>query len=338
MDGSGPADQTVATGYWRIAGHRGLLLSLAGCLNNPAHAYLFLGPRQVGKTRMGIELAKALNCLAEPGARPCQNCSECRLVEREIHPDVSFLRPNEKENILIEQARQLRQQLTLRPNQGRWRVVILPADLLTESASDALLKTLEEPSPNVVLVLTGHDLDAIPETVVSRCRTCLFGLVETSDILSELMSRCVEQVTAEEIAGLARGAMGWAIEASQDGELLARRRAMRDDLMRWTGGSPLDRLDAAEGLASSGGKLDTSRRLALEELELTITWWRDVLAASAGRPDLVLNSTELDAIESASRGQDPPSVVRVIRAISTAATRIGENVDPRLALEALAAS
>ena len=324
----------MGKGTWRVAGHSAVVESLARSVDRPAHAYLFLGPARVGKTTMALELAKALNCLEVD--RPCQVCSECKLITRASHPDVTLLLPNEKENVVIEQARQLRQEISLFPSQARKRVVIMAGDRLTEPAADALLKTLEEPPEHVVLILTGHELESIPETVVSRCRLVGFGFVAAPDIVSELVDRGIDTERAEKLASLAYGAPGWAIEASSDDDLVARRESMRSDLGAWTGGSVLERLRAAEGLAGGGGKLDRARATSLEELELMITWWRDVLVTAAGQPDLVLNAGERSDLERQASAETVAGALRAIRAIGTAATRIDENVDPRLALEALA--
>ena len=320
---------------WRIAGNAAAVETIARSVESPAHAYLLLGPRRTGKTTLAVELAKALNCLSD--GRPCQVCSECVLIGKSGHPDVTYLSPNEKNNLTIDQVRQLRQEINLRPNQARRRVVILPADRLTESAADALLKTLEEPPEHVVLVLTGHELDAIPETVVSRCRLVLFGFVAATEIEAELVGRGVEPERAAILASLAYGAPGWAIEGAEDEELVANREAIRHDLNRWTTGSLRDRIAAAESLSSSGG-LDRARTLALEELELMTTWWRDVLVTAVGRPDLVVNDGDRSRLAEIAVKAGPAEILRQVRAITTAATRIDEYVDPRLALEALAVS
>src|SRR6266487_606693 len=118
------------------------------------HALLFVGPAGVGKTRLALELAKALNCEGEDS--PCGACVHCRQIASGSHPDVVLLERGEgKDSIAIGQVRELRQEATLRPFQGRRKVyVIAGAEALTAQAADALLKTLEEPPPELVLVLT----------------------------------------------------------------------------------------------------------------------------------------------------------------------------------------
>lgn len=317
-------------GVWHVRGHDGVVRTLRKSLDHPAHAYLILGPRGAGKKTLAIELAKALNCEASLSERPCQTCNSCELIDRMIHPDVSYLEPVEKASISIDQVRFVRRDLSILPNQGRWRVAIIQADLLTEPAADALLKTLEEPNDRVVLVLTGGDMFTIPETIVSRCRVVQLGLVGVEVISAELRSRGIDTQQSDELAQLAYGSVGWAVTASTKPDEVARRQSIRKDIARWGSTSLLDRLSAAESLAAAG-KPDKVRALAMEELETMMTWWRDVLLASSGQNDLMVGAARPEDASS----QTPATAVKAIREIATAATRIKENVDSRLTLEAL---
>jgi DNA polymerase-3 subunit delta' len=320
---------------WRVRGHEHAVRMLCAALDHPAHAYLILGPKDTGKRTLALELAKALSCEASASRRPCQTCPACLLVGKMGHPDVSILQPEEKAQISIDQVRAMRQELTLRPNQGRWRVAIIQADMLTEPAADALLKVLEEPCERVVLVLLGASLESIPETVASRCRTVQLGLVPVSVVAEELRARGVQPEEAEKLAALSFGATGWAVRASQDPAMAAARSAIRDDVARWGDESLLSRLQAAQALAT-GTKMTERRATVMEELEVMMVWWRDVLLAVSGEPDLVVNSTSLGDIERVAARGSTASALAAIRAIAAAGTRITENVDPRLTLEALA--
>jgi len=327
---------TGANGTWRISGHEHAVKLLAGSLTSPAHAYLFLGPKSIGKRTLALELAKALNCEASEGERPCQGCSSCRLIGSGGHPDVSVLEPDEKEHVSVDQVRELRRQLALFPGQGRWRVVIVRADWLTENAADAFLKTLEEPNPQVVLILTGHDLESIPETIVSRCRCVVLDFVPVDAVVQELRARGADQATAERLSGLCYGAAGWAIDAFKDGRLADRRATLRDDLARWASGSLLERLQAADNLSGGTGRKDTIRSTVIEELEVMTSWWRDILFAASGQPGLIVNGAASAEIEALAARESLESALSTLRAILKTATRINQNVDPRLALEALA--
>ncbi len=323
---------------WGLVGHGSAIRALSNGVAAPAHAYLLLGPHRVGKRTVARQFAAALNCEQEVGAGPCGRCQSCRLIERWIHPDVTLLEPEDKERISIDQVRQLRSTLSLRPSQGRWRVVVVRGGTLTEQASDALLKTLEEPCPQVILVLTSHSLDDLPETIVSRCRLVLLGMVQAGDIAHELQRRGIEAAEAERTAALAYGAPGWAIEAIDNPELRERRERLQADLEQWCGASLLERFEAVQGLTASTGRSDKTRTMVIEEIELLMAWWRDVVLAASGRIDAIVNrSSQAEIIATAARLGLRGAMDR-LRSVALAGQRIDENVDPRLTLEALAVS
>src|SRR5579859_3273957 len=202
---------------WNVLGHDRTVRLLQRALerNTMPHALLFVGPSGIGKTHLARELAKALNCVGEDS--PCQRCVHCRQIDADSHPDVTLVeRPDGKESIAILQVRELRETSSLRPFQGKQKVyVIAGAESLTAQAADALLKTLEEPQRQVTIVLTALDSSALPETIVSRCRVMALQPVETPQLVEALKARKLEQTTAENIARLAQGNVGWALQAAK---------------------------------------------------------------------------------------------------------------------------
>ncbi len=162
---------------------------LAGRL---AHAYLFLGPAGVGKATTARALAAALNCeqLGADGDA-CGVCPSCRRLQAGTHPDFLVISPEEgKTQIEIEQIRELRRLTEYPPLGGGWRVVVIkPAEALTvqnDAAANALLKTLEEPPPQHLLVLIARgEADLLP-TIVSRCHKLAFAPLPSALIIREL--------------------------------------------------------------------------------------------------------------------------------------------------------
>ena len=162
---------------------------LAGRLS---HAYLFLGPGGVGKATTARALAAALNC-AQPGADgdACGTCPSCRRMQAGTHPDFLVITPEEeKTQIKIEVIRELRRLTEYPPLGGGWRVVLIkPAEALSaqnDAAANALLKTLEEPPPQHLLVLTARgEADLLP-TIVSRCHKLAFAPLPSALIIQEL--------------------------------------------------------------------------------------------------------------------------------------------------------
>ena len=152
-----------------------------------AHAVLLCGPRDLGKTELAGQLVKALLCLDEkPGA--CGSCRSCRLMVGGAHPDFRLLtfEINPKNDtlrteIVIEQVRQLNASLQLTNTLSRLKAaLIFPAEAMNRNAANALLKSLEEPPGNTVLVLVSHDPARLPATIRSRCQSLHVRLPEES--------------------------------------------------------------------------------------------------------------------------------------------------------------
>lgn len=138
------------------------------------HALLFAGPCGSGKTRTAFELFKALNCAAG-GGEACSKCSSCMKIVAENHPDVSVVRPEKRWIKIDEHIRPLIAEMALKPFEGRMRCVLIePAESLTTESSNALLKTLEEPPPQTVIVLISHMPALLLPTVISRCTVLRF--------------------------------------------------------------------------------------------------------------------------------------------------------------------
>lgn len=131
-------------------------------------ALLFAGEPGIGKRYTAINFAKALNCLKN-GSDSCDSCASCKKIESGIHPDILFLKP-EKGEIRIDEIRSIEDALSLRPFEGKRKVVIIDeAEKMNQSASNAFLKTLEEPPLSSVIILITSSPDSLPSTIRSRC-------------------------------------------------------------------------------------------------------------------------------------------------------------------------
>ena len=149
------------------------VLSRASAEGRVASGYLFCGTRGVGKTTIARIFAKALNCAHAPAAEPCNECEQCRKITAGIHPDVVEI--DGASNNSVDDARALREKIGYSPMEGRYKIFIIDeAHMLSKSAFNALLKTLEEPPSHVVFIFATTEVHRFPATILSRCQVFSF--------------------------------------------------------------------------------------------------------------------------------------------------------------------
>ena len=188
-----------------VIGHQGVVELMEAELAQPAQAYLFVGPRSVGKEMVARRFAAGLlGGLADERAR--------RLALEGTHPDLRVVEPEGATSVGVEQAREVVARASMTPVEASRSVFLFPdAGALTEQAANVLLKTLEEPSPQVVFLLVAESEDDFPSTVASRCRTVHMGRVPTDVIVEALVERGVERTTATNVANVSGGRPGLAL-------------------------------------------------------------------------------------------------------------------------------
>ncbi len=179
--------QTLA----EIVGQEQVTQTLSNALKSGrvSHAYLFYGPRGTGKTSTGRILAKAVNCLTNGKGEPCNTCEICRAITEGRALDVIEI--DAASNRGIDEIRDLREKVNYAPNQARHKVYIIDeVHMLTKEASNALLKTLEEPPPYVIFILATTEVHKVLPTILSRCQRFDFRRISQADVVSKLTRIC----------------------------------------------------------------------------------------------------------------------------------------------------
>lgn len=217
------------------------------------HAYLFCGPRGTGKTSVARILAKSVNCAQGPTAEPCGTCSSCREITLGNNLDVIEI--DAASNNGVDNIRDLQDRVALAPVGGRYKIYIIDeVHMLSQGAFNALLKTLEEPPPNVLFVLATTDPHKVLPTIVSRCQRFDFGRIGLAALIGRLAYVAgAEGIPAEAgaLEAIARRANGGLRDAL----------SLLDQLAAATGGAML----TAEAVAAGLGLVSGDQIVALGE-------------------------------------------------------------------------
>jgi len=243
------------------------------------HGLLFTGPDGVGKLACARALAAALACQSPRGNDGCGVCDACHKAAAELHPDIVVLRPQGAGTVIaIGEVRDLAARLGYPPHEAPARTVILDrADRLTVEASNAFLKTLEEPPPRTYFILVSSAPDRLLDTVQSRCQRVLFAPLDRGTIVEILVAEGVAEARARAVAPLAGGSAARAMALAADGELERRRTRARTLSQAASSRSFKAAADAAAELAQAKEDIGPT-------LDLLLQWYRDAAALAAGMP------------------------------------------------------
>ena len=314
------------------------------------HAYLFTGARGVGKTSTARIFAKCLNCVDGPTAVPCNVCDICEGIAQ--GGDVDVLEIDGASNRGIDEIRQLRSNVHIRPSRARFKVYIIDeVHMLTMQAFNALLKTLEEPPEHVKFIFCTTDPEKIPITVLSRCQRFDFPPVEASSIV-ERLRLIVDQegmeADDEALQLLARRAAG----SMRDSQSLLEQllsfcdgRITTSDVHRMLGTAQDGRLrEFALALASRDGaaalqQLDTAVSAGVDAGQLAeqlLGYFRDMMAATVGcGPELMRYSSAGDCSSLADLGRQwgLETLLAILQILDQAITRMRQSMQTRVLLE-----
>jgi DNA polymerase-3 subunit delta' len=294
---------------------------------------LLAGPAGVGKWRLGRALAEAVNCLSPVNGDACGTCRSCDRIARGLHVDVLAVEPDEGGRIKIDVIREVLGRCGFRPFEGRRRVVLIrDADAMTEEAQNALLKSLEEPPPATLFVLTSATPDALLPTVRSRTMRLVVGRLGADDIARILVQHDGRSETsARAVAMLADGSAGAALAVGSSD--LAETRAAAEQLLLAAATPDLaTRLNAAKNVI--GTKPERTRQELAAVLRMASSLVRDVAVLHA-RSDrrLLANVDAADALDRLARRLTPAAARQAFGLIDEGLQALERNAGPKLVSE-----
>ena len=314
--------------FQAILGHKQAIRGLQSTVQRDrvSHAYLFSGPDGIGKEKIARAFAALLNC-EQPidGPDACGTCRACRQMSEERHPDLHALEPDGR-FIKIDAVREMCRKLRYKPMSGRWRIILIrEADRLHEAAANALLKTLEEPTPGNIFLLLSSQTHSLLATIRSRCQHVRCTTLPTNVVSQWLEEqRDIEPQTAAKAAAMSWGSIGYA-ERLTDPVLMALRTRWLSFISEATQLNPPELLEWAEEFAKEKEMIQE----ILDTLRVAI---RDMVIRSAtGQTQHCAFPSHLESL--------PPIPVEqgllAMQALAEAETSIQHNVNARLTAEHL---
>ena len=242
-----------------------------------AHAYLFYGQESIGKKKLAIALAKALNCKGPDPLDACDECESCLKIERGVHPDFFFIEPTSTPKsrelaIRIETVRDLQKKLAYLPYEGKTKVVVIDsADLLNHQAANSFLKTLEEPPTSTVLILISSNPHRLLPTLLSRCQGIQFHRLSSSDIRKIIQSKLQEageSLTESELDFHAQRSQGSVDRALA--ENFTEMEVLREELLEVLEKVSFDRMDIVFAFAKTWARQTEQLQSMLNEFLVLI--------------------------------------------------------------------
>jgi DNA polymerase-3 subunit delta' len=339
-----------------LLGHTHLtaLLARAIARDTLPPALLFAGPAGVGKWQAAVATAQTLNCptpvtgSAAPGPEApaeslavdaCGICRSCDRIARGQHVDVLAMEPDDKASIKIDVVRDVLSRTSYRPFEGRRRVVLIrEADTLEASSQNALLKSLEEPPPATVFVLTTSVPGALLPTVRSRVMTLRFGRLPAAEVVAILVrDHGYDDAEAQSLAALAEGSIGQALALGATDMSEWRETALL--LLQQTAGrlDPHSRLQAAAVVAGGPSKKERAREDLAVILKLTASMLRDIEAINSGvAPGALVNPIVADDLRLLARQFGDDRARDAFAAVDRALFALGRNAGVKIVSDWLA--
>jgi len=317
---------------WHIIGHNWVVNLLQKHVANERirHAYLFTGPTGIGRRTLAIRLSQAINCKqsANPGF-PCLECQTCKRIEKGEHPDLSIVQADQDGGMIkVNQIRELQHSLALTPYDAKFRTaLLLRFEEANPNASNALLKTLEEPQAKVVMMLTAQDSESLLPTIVSRCEVIRLRTLSMETIIDGLEAQYeISTEQAKLYAHISGGRPGFAIKIHEDPAIMESRQSWVKDLLGLLSSTRVERFNYVEMIAKEKFNLDNL-------IEVWTSIWRDVYLLISGSSTNITNIDWGNEIEVLARKINFSKSVGMVNSLQKTRLLLKKNINPRLIME-----
>ena len=284
-----------------LIGHQRIwnFLTQSAANNRLSHAYLFVGPSEVGKKKVALEFVKLLECekpeITKDGIISCGECRSCLLIEKNQHPDVLLIEPVSQpdetqperrvknQEIKIGQIRQIQHQVSLSPFSAKYKVIIIDsAEQMTLEAANCLLKTLEEPPQKSILILLSSNWQKLLPTIISRCQLIKFLPVRHNLIEEGLRdSGFKDKAKIEQVQRYACGRPGVAIKLISQIDLWNKKNKSIDELQNLVKKDLVIKFKYAKDLSQNSPE-------AQNILNDWLIWFRDQMLSIIGVKNLMI--------------------------------------------------
>jgi DNA polymerase-3 subunit delta' len=314
---------------WPIWGHQRIIKSLQNSISSDklAHAYLFSGPKQVGKMTVAKYFIKSIQCQGD--VKPCQKCKSCQSLDRNIHPDTVII--DHRNSIKIEDMRELQHKFNLKSQgqAGNYKIALINnAENMTEEAANSILKFLEEPKGKTIIILITEAEGALLPTIISRCQIVKFLPVPIDIIKKELYNLIKNKQKSEQLAYLCGGKPGLAISFTNNPELIQNQAKIINQLENLVQSRLSERINFVL-------KVGKNRNHILELLDVWLSCFRYLLLISENkRVQTTFQFLKNEPIK-LSIEYSKDKLLNLIRNIYKTKLLISKNVNLKLALENL---
>jgi DNA polymerase-3 subunit delta' len=332
---------------WPLFGNKNVIDFLSKSIVNDSvsGAYLFLGPRDLGKTTVAKYFAKSLLCEGVNEYLPCGECSSCRQFDKKNHTDFVFIEKKEAEedskkaikNISIEQVRDFSRALNMSSFSGSYKIgLIKDSDYLSENAANSLLKILEEPKEKTLIILTANNKENLPATISSRCQILNFYPANFDLLYNYLIEEFkISRIKAKNIARLSLGRPAKARKYLEDLDYYndyLNKTKIFSDFFKQSFSERFSKIEELIRIKTSGDKNENINDI-IESWQGVI---RDLILLSLGQPNIIRNESLRQELEKAKDEIKIEDLIRINKLLEDSKQSLKANVGAKTVLDNIA--